>query len=376
MIYFDHNASSPPTRDHYKKVVSILAELDANPSSIHKAGRRAKLALEESRSSIAESLGAKEKNILFVSSASEANNLILYSYKISALKEERRPYVIGTLLDHPSLKAPLSSSVFELRLLSLQKSGEVDREDLEEALSHKKPEFISLTYVNGETGLITPVKELAAIIKSKHPDCHIHSDCVQALGKIDLKDLHTSLVDSASFSAHKLGGLKGIGCLYVKEKAKKRILPMIEGGSHEDFLRAGTENLIGAISFSEIAKEIDPLMFQKKVKPLQEKILSFLNEHKDNFDINIDHSCSSVHTLSLYMKNISLEKALLHFERRDIMLSTKSACSSGISGPSETLTALGFDDHRAAHSLRISLSKHNTMEEIDIFLKALKDLIK
>lgn len=375
MIYFDHNASSPPTRDHYKKVFSILADLDANPSSIHKAGRRAKLALEQSRSNIAECLGATEKNILFVSSASEANNLILYSYKISALKERRRPYVIGTLLDHPSLKAPLSSSLFEVRLLSLQKSGEVDKEDLEEALSHKTPEFISFTYVNGETGLITPVIELAVMIKSKHPNCHIHVDCVQALGKIDLKNLHNSHVDSASFSAHKLGGLKGIGCLYVKEKAKKTIIPMIEGGSHEDFLRAGTENLIGAISFGEIAKEIDPLLFQKKVLPLKEKILSFLEENKEHFDINTNPNRSSSNTLSIYMKNIPQEKSLLHFERRDIMLSTKSACSSGISGPSETLKALGFDDHRAAHSLRISLSKHNTLEEIDIFLKALKDLI-
>lgn len=375
MIYFDHNASSPPTREHYRKVLSILAYSDANPSSIHKAGRRAKLALEEARLSVAKTLGAKEKNIIFLSGASEANNLVLYSHKQAALKERRRPYVIGTLLDHPSLKVPLSSSVFELKLLPLTEEGQVKRENLEEALSYKTPEFISFTYVNGETGLITPVTKLAELIKSRHPNCHIHVDAVQALGKIDMSEFHSSSVDSASFSAHKLGGLKGIGCLYLKEPAKKKITPMALGGSHEDSIRAGTENLIGAISFGEAVKEITPKFYEEKTKPLKEKILSFVEKHNDHFDVNLPSHLTTTGTISLYLKKTSMEKALLHFERRDIMLSTKSACSSGISGPSETLLALGCDEHRASHSLRISLSPRNTLEEVETFLKALKELI-
>lgn len=376
MIYFDHNASSPPSKKHYKKVLEVLSSYDANPSSIHSAGRKAKLLLEESREQIASLLGAQGKNIIFCAGASEANNLALYYLKLKSLRENNQICVLGSKLDHPSLRTPLEKGSFNFLNLKLDSTGVFSAKHLEEILTEKTISFASLTYVNGETGLINPVLSFAEKIKARHPECHIHIDAVQALGKINLENLHASEADSASFSAHKIGGLKGIGCLYVKEALKKKIVPMIEGGSQENGLRAGTENLIGAISFSEATKEANPEACKEFLLPFKEKILTFIKKNKEDIALNLDLEKCIPNTFNLHIKKIPMEKVLLHFERRGILLSTKSACSSGISGPSETLKALGLSDHAASNSFRLSLAKSNTLEEVDFFLKTLEELFK
>ena len=378
MIYFDHNASSPPNKKHYRRVVDIVSPVDANPSSIHQAGRKAKLALEESREQIASIFGAEGKNILFCSGASEANSLSLFYLKLKSLKENKKPHVISSKLDHPSLKSALSDSYFQVTSLSLKTSGLICGKSLEESLTQSKDiSFASLSFVNGETGIINPVFSLAEKIKARHPNCHVHVDAVQALGKIDLKGLHSSCIDSASFSAHKIGAFKGIGCLYAKsETLKKKLIPMIEGGSHEFGLRAGTENLMGAVSFSEATKDLDPNSFNEKIKPLREKLINFVEKHKEDLGFNTDlNSCTS-NTFNFFLKKVPMEKFLLHLERKGIFLSTKSACSSGVSGPSETLLAMGFDERRASSSFRLSLSKDNTLEEINFFCTTLTSLFK
>ena len=369
MIYFDHNASSPPKKAHYKKVFDLLSSVDGNPSSIHSLGRKAKLALEEARDQIASLLGAEGDNILFTSGASEANNLALNTFR------KKSPcIVIASELDHPSLKAPLNSKDYQVTFLKLKTTGLISKESLEEALKQSPLHFASLTYANGETGIINPVLEIADRIKELHPSCHVHVDAVQALGKIDLTNFHNSKIDSASFSAHKIGALKGVGCLYVKKAFKKKLKPLIEGGGQEFGLRAGTENLAGVISFAEATKDLNEKKSRKHFKAFKEKLLSFINENSEFLGLNTDLSKTIPNTFSLYLKKISMEKALLHFERRKILLSTKSACSSGVSGPSETLLAMGKSEHCASHSIRVSLASSNTLEEFETFLKALKEL--
>lgn len=376
MIYFDHNASSPPQKKHYKRVIERLEKVDANPSSIHQMGRRSKLVLEDSREMIASVLGAQAKNVIFTSGASEANNLALYYLKKKSVDEKELIEVAYTKLDHPSLSKALDPKLFNINALPLSSEGLILEDEIKIILKEKKIDFVSLTYVNGELGVINPVISLAEIIKSLTPDCHIHVDAVQALGKIDLRDLHGSKIDSASFAAHKIGGLKGIGCLYVKESLKAKLVPMIEGGSQEFGLRSGTENLMGVISFAEIVKTIDVDQYNEKLSSLRECLLSFVGDVSNQIIVNGNPKKSVANTLNLHIKNISTQKLLLGFEREGILLSTKSACSSGVSGPSLTLKAIGLSDHVASNSIRVSLGLSNTLEEVKHFIKFLSNLLE
>lgn len=373
MIYFDHNASSPPVRRHYREVLNKLEGSDGNPSSIHSLGRKAKLLVEDSRDLVAKCFGAQGKNIIFTSGASEANNLALEYLR----KDSNSKTVAYSLLDHPSIAEPIKeASNFKSFLLELSSNGLIDEDMLETLLNKESFDFIALTYVNGELGLINPVIKLAEFVKSKQPNCHIHVDAVQALGKIDLTNLHSSKIDSASFSAHKIGGLKGIGCLYIKDTLKAKLRSMIFGGSHEFSLRAGTENTIGIASFAEVCANIDVEKFQSKVSVLSNELLSFLKSHPNKIIINGSPEHSLCHTVNFHLKGLSIQKVLLTLEREGFLLSTRSACSSGVSGPSPVLVALGVENEIASSSLRLSLSIQNTIDEIKQFISVLKKLIQ
>jgi len=373
MIYLDHNASSPPQKKHYKKVFEILEKIDANPSSIHQMGRRAKLSLEESRETIASMLGAQGKNIIFTSGATEANNLAL-NYLSKSLDNKIIAY---SKLDHPSLVEPIKKSLnFNHHSLELNNEGMIDGEKLESFLKEKRLDFASLTYVNGETGIINPVFNLAKKIKSRSPNCHIHVDAVQAIGKLDLTELHNSEVDSASFSAHKIGGLKGIGCLYSSDRLKNKLEAMISGGNQEFGLRSGTENLAGVISFAEACKEVNVKKYNETITPLRDLILETLGKYPEKFVINSLAQKSVCNTLNFHLKNVPIQKVLLTLERHGFLLSTRSACSSGVSGPSPMLEALGIDKIIASSSLRLSLGSKNTEEEVRSLISVLLKLVK
>ena len=169
-------------------------------------------------------------------------------------------------------------------------------------------DFVALTFVNGEVGLINPVYQLAELIKSRQSNCHVHVDAVQALGKIDLTGLHASKVDSAAFSAHKIGGLKGVGCLYTKDLLKEKLKPMIYGGSQEFSLRSGTENLAGIISFAVVCKSSDPKEYSKTLLPLKNQLLEFLNSHSEKIIVNSSPEKSVCNTVNFHLKKDSSAK--------------------------------------------------------------------
>ncbi|MDD9951791.1 MAG: cysteine desulfurase family protein [Zetaproteobacteria bacterium] len=378
-VYADYNATYPCSDQHLDTVTRVIRKCQGNPSSIHSFGRDAKLLLEQSRSQVAALFGAPRQNVFFTSGATEANNLALHSSiaNAKAMMIQTLPHVVITEGEHPSILAPVEAMVASQSLqcdfAKLTPSGRVDIEDLLQLI---RPEstFVSFFFVNSETGAIHDIGNLTRQIKSSFPKVHIHVDCVQGLGKLDLTWLHTSEIDSASGSAHKLGGLKGIGCLYHKKP--RTISPMIYGGGQEMSMRSGTENMPGLISFGLRAKEIihSPTWWKPGVKVCT-KLYEQIQNTKGIY-IHGDFKTSTQTTLNLHFEDLSVEKVMLHFDTCGIAISRGSACSSGSSNASRTLLSMGYSEDIAKNSLRISFGADSIPEHADFIATQIQALIE
>lgn len=356
--YCDHNATSPMTKAHWEELQQIMEGQDGNASSIHKEGRFAKKLIEDARNHLASLLGSNDSSsVIFTSCATESNNLVISSKLLEGFQATQAftpKNVVLSQGEHASVKTPLEHfakiGLCSLSYVNLLASGQIDEIDLMAKIS-KDTDLVCLIHVNNETGAISPVEDLASKIKSVSPKAHVHIDGVQSLGKLSLH-LAETLIDSMSFSAHKIGGLKGIGAVYLKHP--NQCHPIYLGASQEGGLRAGTQFVQGAVSFGLKAKLI-------KKKP---DWLHRAHEEGKALRQALLHDFPKVHlhgqghlvesTINFHIPGITAQELLLHFDLAGIALSSGSACSSGQPKPSATLLAMGYSPEEAAHSIRVS----------------------
>lgn len=357
MIYVDANATYPVAPEHYDHVARVLKEVDGNPSSIHAPGRNAKIALENARASVARLLGARPTEIVFTSGATEANNMVL------AGKPGR---IVLASAEHSSVKEPAKDLAerrgADVTFVPVARDARVDQNDLLAAIT-RDTALVCVMHANNEVGAINDVRALASAIKAKAPQVHVHVDAVQMLAKADLTWYASSAIDSASFSAHKIGAYKGVGALYLRSGTK--LTPLVTGGGQERARRPGTENMPGIVSFGIRCDEVRgrEAELSAKMRRLQELWLAELGKLPGVF-VHGDPAQGLPNTVNFHADGVAGDDMLLNFDLAGIHASSGSACSSGAARPSPVLLAMGYDETVALNSVRISF--HAGVSERDV----------
>lgn len=371
--YFDYNATTPTDPRVVEAMQPYFFGNFHNPSSFYRGAGEANAAVEAAREKAAALINADTREIFFTAGGTESDNLALMG-TASKLKDKGN-HIITSGIEHPAiLKACdfLSKKGYEITLLPVDKNGFVDAGELKKSIKDTTI-LVSIMYANNEIGTIQPLKELVEIAHGK--GVLFHTDAVQATGKIPV-DVKALDVDMLSFSSHKIYGPKGMGVLYKKHKVK--IDPLIFGGGHEKGLRAGTENVPGIVglgkaaelALAEIAGE------EKRLRPLRDKIQKGIVEKIPEVMINGDTENKLYNTVNVSIKYIEGESILAMLDGEGIALSSGSACSSKSLDPSHVLLALGLKHEDAHGSLRISLGKFNSEEDVDRLLEVLPPVVE
>ena len=368
MTYLDYSATTPTNSEVLNTFVEVSNKYIGNPNSLHKLGVEANNLINAATKQIADLLNIKESEIIYTSGASESNNLVIKG--ICEKYQNRGKRIITTEFEHSSIFGPLTylqKKGFEVVFVKTDEFGVVDIDSLKELLTDDTI-LVSICAVNSEIGIIQPINEIGLLLK-EYNKCYFHVDMTQALGKINI-DLTN--IDLASFSAHKIYGIKGIGMLYKKESIS--LEPLIHGGKSTTVFRSGTPATALIASFSKAIRLALENLDEKY------KYIESLNKTiKDNIpkgvSINSNEYCIP-NILNLSVVGIKPETMLHALEKYDIYISTQTACSTG--SVSKSVYALTKDMEKAKSSIRISLS-HLTKEEdinyfIDCFNKCLNDL--
>ena len=370
-IYLDHNATSYLLPEAQTAMSDAAEKSLGNPSSPHWAGREAKILLEEARESLAKSLGAEPREIVFTRGGSESNNAVLRQLSADTGKK----HLITSTIEHPSVletcRILTKQPNIALTELPVDSSGLIDPDSLKKCIS-SQTSLISLMAANNETGCLQPIEELSQI--AREHEIAFHTDLVQASGKIKF-DLNSSGIDFASVTSHKLGGPRGIGLLYARQGTDFESL--ITGGKQERVRRAGTENVTLAVGF---AKALEWYLenqdrLQKQYSNFRKIVIDRINTI-DGFFLNTDLEHSLQHTFNFGFSGISAESLLISLDLDGVAVSTGSACSSGAMEASHVLLAMGRSRSEAKSSLRVSLGWSTTADEIDYFLERLTHHIR
>ncbi len=372
-IYLDYNATTP--LDHrLKESIGSWLDLWGNPSSIHQHGRGPKRILREARRNISSLLGVHPLELIFTSGGSESNNLALQGV-LKELKRkgvEKKRVLLGSI-EHPSVlkqKEAIEELGFRVETIAVDTDGAYSLETFESQLDEDVA-LVSVMLANNELGVIAPIKEMVALAHKK--GALFHSDCVQALGKFPfyLKDLN---VDLASFSAHKIYSLKGSGLLYIKKGTP--LSPLIFGGSQERRRRAGTENLLAIASFSYVSQLLDPKGFVDSIRPLRDNLENFLCENIEGVRVLGKSTERLCNTSCFMVDGLNAESLLMNLDIRGFSIGTGAACSSGNPEPSPVLLALGLSRDQAQSSVRVSLGRMTTSEQVRDFGNAMVEVVK
>jgi len=369
----DHSATTPLASEVFEAMEPYLKGSFGNPNSIHAWGREARKAVNEARDQIAELINAEAREIIITGGGSEADNLAIKGTAF-ALQDKGKHIITSAIEHHAVLDACdwLEKIGFEVTVLPVDSNGTVDLEALEKAIRDDTI-LITIMYANNEVGTIQPVEKIIEIAKKR--GVRVHLDGVQAVGHIpvDVKELD---VDLLTLSAHKMYGPKGVGALYVKKGTK--LVPIIHGGGQEFGLRSGTENTAGIIGFGAAAKLAKRRLEEKehlKEAALRDKLLSGIMK-------NIPHAHITGHPTqrlpfhaSVCFDFIEGESLLLRLDAEGIGASSGSACTSGSLEPSHVLLAMGISHERAHGSLRLTLGKDTTEEDIDYILEVLPKIV-
>ena len=377
--YADYNSTYPCSDSHLDTLTGVIRKVQGNPSSVHNDGRTAKLMLEESREYIGQLFGADRRCIYFTSGATEANNLAIHGFVQSFLNRSRQshlPKIIISQGEHPSVTLPcerlFKAGKCELAKINLKPNGAVNTEQLLSEVNDQT-NLVCLIYANNEVGTINDIEMICEDIKKINPNVHMHVDAVQALGKLDVSWVGGSKIDSMAVSAHKIGGLKGVGCLYLKPESK--LEASIFGGGQEGRLRSGTENMPGIISFGLRAKDI---LAKPKWFAGVAKVCSYFIEELSKIDsvvIHGDFLKSTKNTVNFHVENHPIEQLMLHLDLAGIAVSSGSACSSGASTPSAVLLNMGYSSWVASNSIRVSFGASSGVEDVDRIVSVIKQTI-
>jgi cysteine desulfurase len=380
-VYFDHNATTPLHPEVKKALVAAMAVF-GNPSSLHQFGREARKLVEDTREKIAAFINASPEEIIFMGSGSEANNTVINlfscagfrSCEVPSLKSDRKE-IITTKIEHPCVlesTACLEEKGTRVSYIGVDKYGKINLSQLKETLSDNTG-LVSVMAANNEIGTIQDINQVAKIVHGA--GAFFHTDAVQAVGKITI-DVEEIDADYLSFSAHKIYGPKGIGVLYVKKGAP--FCPFIRGGHQEKGRRAGTENTLGIIG---LGKAIE--MRKKEMTDEAKRLASFKKKLKEGIQKNISdiqfngHPTESLSsTLNVSFSGAEGEAILLYLDLEGIAVSTGSACASGSLDPSHVLMATGIPQEQAHGSIRMSMGRDTTEEDIDYMVEILTKVIK
>lgn len=371
-MYFDNAATTRLDDEVLQEMLPYLKENYGNASSIYKLGRESRKAVEESRERISKVLNCKPNEIYFTAGGSESDNTAIKG--IAKANKKKGNHIITSKIEHPAVLETckqLEKEGFEITYISVDKNGIVDLEELKKSI---RPTTILITimFANNEIGTIQPIEEIGKI--AKESNIYFHTDAVQAVGnaKIDVQKLN---IDSLSLSGHKIYGPKGIGALYVKTGVKFE--KFIDGGHQERNKRAGTENVAGIVG---IGKSIE-LAYEnlnehnKKIKELRDYYVEQVKEKIPYIKINGDMEKRLPGNCNISFRFIEGEGLLLNLDLKGICASSGSACTSGSLDPSHVLLAIGLPHEIAHGSLRISIGKYNTKEEIDYLVENLVEIV-
>ncbi len=368
MLYVDANATFPVAGAHWDRVVALLKEVDGNPSSIHARGRAAKVALENARGAVAKMLGARGPEIVFTSGATEANNFALQGVVGKGRADGKIPSVVLSATEHASVLEPArvleERGLCTVRLAPVSREGRVDPAALL-ALVDAETAFVAVMHANNEMGAVNPVRELAAAVKAKAPAAHVHVDAVQMFGKADLSWYAAAPIDTAAFSAHKIGGFKGVGALFMKPGMKLNLL--IAGGGQERGRRPGTENMPGIVSFGLRCEELRgrEATWTEGMRTLRAAWIEALLRIPDAVVHGPTDSANCLpNTVNFHVDGVAGDDMLLNLDLAGFQASSGSACSSGAARPSHVLLAMGWGEWVALNSVRISFADSGTLADV------------
>ena len=373
-VYFDNSATTRCYDSVKDIVVKAMTEDFGNPSAMHLKGVEAEKYIKSSAENLARLLKVQEKEILFTSGGTESDNLAL----IGAAFANKRSgnHIITTSVEHPAVSQPalfLQEQGFEVTYLPVDSRGVVKMDALK-AVLREDTILVSVMYVNNEVGAVMPVEEIAALVHEKSPRALFHVDAIQAFGKYRIYPKKMG-IDLLSVSGHKIHGPKGVGFLYINEKAK--IQPQILGGGQQGGMRSGTDNVPGIAGLGAAAVEIYKNLEEnvENMYRLKEHIAQGLERIGDIRINGMDLREGAPQILSISVMGVRSEVLLHSLEERGIYVSAGSACSSHKRKPSATLAAMGMSKDQIESTVRLSFCEENTIEEADYFLQVMGELV-
>jgi cysteine desulfurase len=372
-VYLDNNATTPLAPEVFEAMRPYWLEDYGNASSIHWFGQHAKAAVEKAREQVARLLNARSSEIVFTSGGTEADNAALFGIVEAARRDHK--HVVTTAIEHHAvlyMAKALERRGVSVSYVRVGPSGVVDPKDIENAL---RPEtvLISVMHANNELGTLQPLEEIGGIARDR--DIYFHTDAVQSVGKVPV-DVDKLGVDLLALSAHKLHGPKGVGALYIRKGTILR--PLMYGGHHERDRRPGTENVTGIVGLGTAAElalahlpdELD------RVASLRDRLETGILEHVPLAAVNGDRARRMPTTTNLTFDCVEGEGFVIAMDLRGIACSTGAACSSGSLEPSHVLSAIGLKPEQARASIRFSLGRYNTAEDVDTTLEILPKVVE
>jgi cysteine desulfurase len=375
-VYLDYNATTPLAPEVLDRMLPYLRQDYGNPSSIHAFGRRAKAALLESRETVATFLSAQSNEVVFTASGTEADNLAILGIVAAAEEESssRRHLVTSTVEHHAVLNVMrhLEKRGHPVTFVPVDRRGAVSPDHLEGAL-RSDTLLVSIMFANNETGVVNPVAELARV--AHRAGALFHSDAVQACGKLFV-DVESEGVDLLSLSAHKFYGPKGTGALYVRSSTPLK--PVFRGGGQERARRPGTENLAGIVGLAEAARLAAARLGEEasRLKALREELESSVLTSVPRAQVNGAGAERTPNTVNFRFEDADGEVLVHALDRAGFAVSTGAACSAGAIAPSHVLLAMGLTAREVQGSIRVSLGRFTTAENIRSFARSLGEAVE
>ncbi len=371
-IYMDHGATTPVDPLVVDAMLPYFTETFGNASSLHSFGQEATSALEQSRQQVAASIGAKPEEIIFTSGGTESDNLAIKG--IAYRNSGKGKHIITSTIEHPAILntcAYLEKEGFDVTYVPADSDGIIDMDELKKAIRDDTI-LISVMHANNEIGTIQPISDISKLAKEK--SIYLHTDAVQSFGKIAV-NVDELGVDMLSMSSHKIYGPKGVGALYVRKGTLLQALA--HGGSHERSMRAGTENISGIVGFAKAVALADERLVDdaKHMTQLRDSLIEKVMDSIDDVELSGHPTNRLPNNVNLRFSFIEGESMLLFLDMKGIAISTGSACSSKSLEPSHVLTAIGLRPEDSHGSLRITLGKDNTQEEVDYVVDALVEVV-
>ena len=375
LVYLDNAATTKMSKRVIEEMTESFENIYGNPSSTHTLGQKAKAVVENARHIVAKNLKVEAKEIVFTSGGAEGNNLVIKGF----LKQnkDKGKHIITTKIEHSTVLKTFESlekQGYDVTYIDVTKDGIIDVEKLKKAV-RKDTALVSVMFVNNETGVIQPIKEISEFLKEK--EIFFHTDAVQAIGKFEIypKELR---IDALTVSSHKFYGPKGTGFVFIDKKYN--IEKEIFGGSQERNRRAGTENVNGilgtGVALEEVYEKMEVIFeHEKKIQEyLEEKLKNEIGRIQ-KVEINGENSRRVKNITNVFIENTDIQMLLVALDMRGICVSGGSACMSGSLENSYVLEAMGLNDEKLKSSFRISIGKDTTIEEIDYFIENLKEII-